>query len=52
MLYYDGGRLRMVAWQDRRGLLLGLQHAAQLLTDRQMLGIAEIDASYARLATA
>ena len=26
-LFYDGSRLKLVAWRTRRGLLLGLQHA-------------------------
>ena len=27
-LFYDGGRLRLVAWRTDRARLLGLQHAA------------------------
>ena len=27
-LYYDGSRLRLVAWRTKHGRLLGLQHAA------------------------
>ena len=41
--YYDGTRLRLVAWRTDRGGLLGLEHAARsTLTNPQMLDIATV----------
>ena len=39
-LFYDGSRMRMVAWHTPKARLLGLQHALRSLTNKQMLAIA------------